>query len=638
MKIRRISVENVRSFLERTELSIDNDIAIIIGPNGGGKTNLLDTITIILQRHLFASKYPQPQGTPEQPDRHVFTHNDQLNNLVLDKHTAAKDKPQVIDIELEVSEGDISNINRMKRDAAALAEKSKYKYVNSELTSVAGWKVETIFAKQRHVYRVLDGALQQPREPASTLFLNYLRFFDVDQYLRAEYGSDALTLPMVYLPVNRAASSISDTVQLHGFRYSEQKRQVDAATSRSQTPIAALAIGRLAAMFRLLQDNDNVSAKKAFLADKNVVSLAGMLNKLGYSWDLKTVDPLTNSYRVLLKKQDSEFTVASASSGERELLTYLFAVYALNIRDALIVVDEPELHLHPKWQTALLTMFSQLAKETGNQFLLATHSPMFVSPQSIDYVARIYSRKQRSQIVQIKASALPDARHRFNIVNSQNNERIFFADKVILVEGITDRIFFEAVMRRLRKDLGSYRTVEVVSVGGKGFFDAYVSILKAAEVEYALVADRDYLEQVGTPEIKKMFAVNKNGIKDKVIKSVTSRDGETLFRDIELALSSGSWDAARETWQYIKSHRVRLKDDLTSAQQETLRAFVVAKRAQGIHILQRGALESYLPVGHRTKDIDLLVRFLNDGDFWEKLGEAEKAELEDILKSLLDEQ
>ena len=34
MKVRRILVENVRSFLERTKLSIENDIAIIIGPNG----------------------------------------------------------------------------------------------------------------------------------------------------------------------------------------------------------------------------------------------------------------------------------------------------------------------------------------------------------------------------------------------------------------------------------------------------------------------------------------------------------------------------------------------------------------------------------------------------------------------------
>jgi hypothetical protein len=37
MKLRRIRLENVRSFLEAAELSIDGDISIVIGPNGGGK-------------------------------------------------------------------------------------------------------------------------------------------------------------------------------------------------------------------------------------------------------------------------------------------------------------------------------------------------------------------------------------------------------------------------------------------------------------------------------------------------------------------------------------------------------------------------------------------------------------------------
>lgn len=55
---------------------------------------------------------------------------------------------------------------------------------------------------------------------------------------------------------------------------------------------------------------------------------------------------------------EPKFLASAASSGERELLTYLFAIYALNVRDALVLVDEPELHLHPRWQKALLTLLS----------------------------------------------------------------------------------------------------------------------------------------------------------------------------------------------------------------------------------------------------------------------------------------
>ena len=54
MLLKRVAIKNVRSFLDRTELALDGPMTIIIGPNGGGKTNLLDTTVIVLRRYLFA--------------------------------------------------------------------------------------------------------------------------------------------------------------------------------------------------------------------------------------------------------------------------------------------------------------------------------------------------------------------------------------------------------------------------------------------------------------------------------------------------------------------------------------------------------------------------------------------------------
>ncbi len=193
----------------------------------------------------------------------------------------------------------------------------------------------------------------------------------------------------------------------------------------------------------MLQEDDNQNAKTAFKADENLLALSSELNELGYNWELTTVNALSNEYDVSLTKQGTTFLVSGASSGEREFLTYLFAIYALNVRDALIIVDEPELHLHPKWQKVLLNLFEKLAKATGNQFLLATHSPTFVSPASIQYVSRVYSENQRSRVVRLTSNTLPNAKHLFNIINSQNNERVFFCDKVVLVEGLSDRIFLK---------------------------------------------------------------------------------------------------------------------------------------------------------------------------------------------------
>lgn len=56
MLLKKITIENVRSFLDRREMDFDGPISIIIGPNGGGKTNLLDVVNTMLRRYLFATR------------------------------------------------------------------------------------------------------------------------------------------------------------------------------------------------------------------------------------------------------------------------------------------------------------------------------------------------------------------------------------------------------------------------------------------------------------------------------------------------------------------------------------------------------------------------------------------------------
>jgi putative ATP-dependent endonuclease of OLD family len=328
--------------------------------------------------------------------------------------------------------------------------------------------------------------------------------------------------------------------------------------------------------------------------------------------------------------------VSAASSGERELLTYLFAIYVLNVRDALIIVDEPELHLHPKWQRTLLKLFVRLATSTGNRFLLATHSPTFVSPDSIQYVSRVFADQQKSRILRLDATILPQAKHLLNIVNSQNNERLFFADKVVLVEGLSDRIFFEAVLDRFGRSASSSVALEVIDVGGKGFFDAYVKVLDACQIEHAIVADLDYVEDVGSADIRSLFKTTARDIKSDVIDNARSMDGDALVAAIDRAQITGSWDQVGQIWDYIKSRRRQLRTDLTSHELSVLQRFLDGKRAENIYILSRGPLEAYLPVGHGRKDMDKLIALLARTDFWEDLPPAGKLELELFATALLE--
>ena len=40
MKIRKLTIQNVTSYRERTVFTFENDVNILMGTNGGGKTNL----------------------------------------------------------------------------------------------------------------------------------------------------------------------------------------------------------------------------------------------------------------------------------------------------------------------------------------------------------------------------------------------------------------------------------------------------------------------------------------------------------------------------------------------------------------------------------------------------------------------
>ncbi len=52
MKLVSLSIKNVKSFRENTTIHFDEKLNILIGSNGGGKSNLLDIVTITIRRFL----------------------------------------------------------------------------------------------------------------------------------------------------------------------------------------------------------------------------------------------------------------------------------------------------------------------------------------------------------------------------------------------------------------------------------------------------------------------------------------------------------------------------------------------------------------------------------------------------------
>lgn len=79
-----------------------------------------------------------------------------------------------------------------------------------------------------------------------------------------------------------------------------------------------------------------------------------------------------------INRSGNVLKTSALSSGEKELLTRVFSLYLSDVRDCLILIDEPENSLHPIWQNRVVPVYQKFADTNNNQIILATHSPHIV--------------------------------------------------------------------------------------------------------------------------------------------------------------------------------------------------------------------------------------------------------------------
>ncbi len=78
-------------------------------------------------------------------------------------------------------------------------------------------------------------------------------------------------------------------------------------------------------------------------------------------------------YRLMIRNEDNSVVdLDQLSSGEREVIAFFTYLCTKAINNSILIIDEPELHLHPKWQTIILHSLQEIFPES--QIFLATHS------------------------------------------------------------------------------------------------------------------------------------------------------------------------------------------------------------------------------------------------------------------------
>jgi hypothetical protein len=129
---------------------------------------------------------------------------------------------------------------------------------------------------------------------------------------------------------------------------------------------------------------------------------------------------------------------------------------------SVVLLDEPELGLHPDLQRRFVDYLGRLAKEKEIQFFLATHSQVLLNyADSVTYY-RITNNKGHRQLSQVGRDGVDTLLSDLGLRPSD----VLNQDICILVEGASDVVFMEHVIRVVYGDEFQSVAVAVVQYGG----------------------------------------------------------------------------------------------------------------------------------------------------------------------------
>ena len=214
----------------------------------------------------------------------------------------------------------------------------------------------------------------------------------------------------------------------------------------------------------------------------------------GYSFTGRNEEVPTNLFVKLPSEDEIAFT--DLSSGEKEVFFISSFFLRHNVTNAVNLIDEPELHLHPELARTLVSTIQEV--RPGNQIWLATHNPEIIDEAGTDKVYYISHDPKTNSSGITPATNETEALKHFKAIFGHSGY-ISIGKSIVFLEGTTtsiDRKFFTKLFPEHRsqiKFVPSQSSDVLANIN-----TAILSILESnlGWMQFYLIRDRDYL----TPE------------------------------------------------------------------------------------------------------------------------------------------
>lgn len=190
---------------------------------------------------------------------------------------------------------------------------------------------------------------------------------------------------------------------------------------------------------------------------------------------------------VLLKSSQLHYSEAFAGSGEFAAVMLVYEITQAKPR-SLVLLDEPEVSLHPGGQRQLLAFMRDQAKRRHHQFVFTTHSPEMIRelpPEAI----KLFQADPLDGKVDLLAQASDPANAFFRLgVHTGVAFTIFVEDKLAA-----------AIVKRAIRPLGApvYHQLSIEDVpGGASSIHGLIPAFAALDQPYMMLLDGDQREQI----------------------------------------------------------------------------------------------------------------------------------------------
>lgn len=248
-----------------------------------------------------------------------------------------------------------------------------------------------------------------------------------------------------------------------------------------------------------------------------------------------------------------EIELDQRSEGFQWLVSFFvvfFAEAAEKHKNAILLLDEPGLHLHGLKQREFRETISRLAAK--NQTLYTTHSPFLVGPDELDMVRVVDmpNRKVGTKVHGDLSSGDPAALLPLQeALGYDLAQSLFSQTRNLVLEGLTDYWYVESVAQLLRgggkADLDERIALVFANSAGKVVY--YATILHAHKLKVAALLDSDAAGDQAAQQDTLVHTLGNNKIlrtKDSYIGKVTRPEIEDLLRDtlVQVALEDLKWD------------------------------------------------------------------------------------------------